>query len=154
MLNKVHLIGRLGKDPEFRTTPNGIAVATFSLATDEKRKNENGETTSKTEWHKIVAFRRQAEVARDYLRKGALIYLEGKIHYDSYENKEGQKVYTTEITCENFQMLDSRTDRGGDSVDRSSSQERSYKPQSPVESNIRGGGGGGDDFASDEDLPF
>ena len=72
MLNKVHLIGRLGKDPEFRTTPSGIAVATFSLATDEKRKNDNGETTSKTEWHKIVAFRRQAEVARDYLRKALI----------------------------------------------------------------------------------
>jgi|GEM_PF-459268 len=154
MLNKVHLIGRLGKDPEFRTTPSGIAVATFSLATDEKRKNENGETTSKTEWHKIVAFRRQAEVARDYLRKGALIYLEGKIHYDSYENKEGQKVYTTEITCENFQMLDSRADRG-ESVDRSTSQDRTQRPVSPVESNIRGGApAGGDDFASDEDLPF
>lgn len=149
MLNKVMLIGRLGKDPEFRTTPTGIAVASFSLATDERRKNESGETTSKTEWHRIVAFRRQAEVARDYLRKGSLIYLEGKIHYDSYENKEGQKVYKTEITCDNFQMLDSRSDRGDGG--------RTVEPVHNAsgggfESNLRNKVA--DDISADEDLPF
>ncbi|MDP2360120.1 MAG: single-stranded DNA-binding protein [bacterium] len=151
MVNKVMLIGRLGKDPEFRTTPTGIAVAHFSLATDERRKNENGELTSKTEWHRIVLFRRPAEIARDYLRKGSLIYLEGKIHYDSYENKEGQKVYTTEILGDNFQMLDSRSDRGGDNVDRTTSQER---PAPGIESNLPAGKAPVDAMADDEDLPF
>jgi len=153
MLNKVMLIGRLGKDPDFRTTPTGIAVARFSVATDERRKNENGEMVSKTEWHRVVFFRRQAEIARDYLRKGSLIFLEGKIHYDSYENKEGQKVYTTEILGDDFRMLDSRSDRGGDTVDRSTSQDRSY-PASPVESNLPGARPAVDAMADDEDLPF
>lgn len=150
MLNKVMLIGRLGKDPEFRNTPNGIAVASFSLATDEKRKNESGELISKTEWHRVVAFRRQAEIARDYLRKGSLVYLEGKLHYDSYENKEGVKVYKTEITCDNFQMLDSRTDRG-ESVDRADSQARGA---GGMEHNLPVGGKGADVVGDDEDLPF
>lgn len=149
MLNKVMLIGRLGKDPEFRTTPTGIAVASFSLATDERRKNESGETTSKTEWHRIVAFRRQAEVARDYLRKGSLIYLEGKIHYDSYENKEGQKVYKTEITCDNFQMLDSRSDRGDGGRVVEPARDSSG---GGFESNLRNKVA--DDISADEDLPF
>ena len=147
MLNKVMLIGRLGKDPEFRSTPTDVSVASFSLATDEKRKNESGELISKTEWHRIVAFRRQAEIARDYLRKGSLIYLEGKLHYDSYENKEGQKVYKTEIICDNFQMLDSRSDRGGgDSLDRGSSQVRPQGEAQPA--------GVPSSAAEDEDLPF
>jgi single-strand DNA-binding protein len=151
MLNKVMLIGRLGKDPEFRTTPTDIAVATFSLATDEKRKNESGELISKTEWHRIVAFRRQAEIARDYLRKGSLIYLEGKLHYDSYENKEGQKVYKTEITCDNFQMLDSRSDRGGgESIDRGNSQAHSQGASGSAQP----AGSFPASTAEDEDLPF
>jgi single-strand DNA-binding protein len=150
VLNKVMLIGRLGKDPEFRTTPNGIAVASFSLATDEKRKSESGELTQKTEWHRIVAFRRTAEIARDYLRKGSLIYLEGKLHYDSYENKEGVKVYKTEITCDDFRMLESRSERGGESLDRSNSQTSSYgKSPQPAPA-----GGAPDSASEDEDLPF
>ncbi|MFA7332077.1 MAG: single-stranded DNA-binding protein [Candidatus Delongbacteria bacterium] len=150
MLNKIMLIGRLGKDPDFRTTPTGMAVARFSLATDEKRRSDSGELTSKTEWHRIVFFRRQAEVARDFLRKGSLIYLEGKIHYDSYDNKEGQKVYTTEILGDNFQMLDSRSDRGEGG--------RSYEPAESgssggsIESNVRKHVD--DEIAADDDLPF
>jgi len=149
MLNKVMLIGRLGKDPEFRTTPTGIAVASFSLATDERRKNESGEMTSKTEWHRVVAFRRQAEIARDYLRKGSLIYLEGKIHYDSYENKEGQKVYKTEITCDNFQMLDSRSDRGDSGRVADATHD---SPGGGFTSNLKSKVA--DDISADEDLPF
>jgi single-strand DNA-binding protein len=127
MLNKVTLIGRLGRDPEFLTTNGGISLAKFTVATDEKRKNENGETFSQTEWHRITIWRRMAEVARDYLRKGSLIYLEGKIHYDSYENKEGQKVYTTEIVCDFFKMLDTRAGSGQNS---GGYQSRDAAPQS------------------------
>ncbi len=148
MLNKIMLIGRLGKDPDFRTTPTGMAVARFSLATDEKRRSDSGELTSKTEWHRIVFFRRQAEVARDFLRKGSLIYLEGKIHYDSYDNKDGQKIYTTEILGDNFQMLDSRSDRG-----RSDEPAESISSSGGIiESNVRKPVD--DEIAADDDLPF
>ena len=145
MLNKVTLIGRLGRDPEFRTTGSGISLTKFTLATDEKRKNEKGESISTTEWHRIVIWRRMAEVARDYLRKGSLIYLEGKIHYDSYENKEGQKVYTTDIICDFFKMLDSR----------SGQSEGEYQPRQENKSQSSGF----DKVSSpaledDDDLPF
>lgn len=149
MLNKIMLIGRLGRDPEFRSTASGIAMAKFTMATDEKRRGENGELTSITEWHRVVLWRRDAEVARDYLRKGSLIYLEGKIHYDSYENKEGQKVWTTEIIGNRFQMLDSRGDSGGGQGGGYNAQ--AAKPQSSgasVETNA-----GGTDL-DDDDLPF
>ncbi len=150
MLNKVMLIGRLGRDPEFKTTQSGIPLATFSVATDERRRGENGETQTITEWHRITVWRRQAEIARDYLRKGSLVYVEGKIHYDSYENREGQKVYRTDIVCDNFRMLDSRGGgQGGDggrSFDRSSSQER---PQSSGAPSVDDMGG-----MDDDDLPF
>jgi single-strand DNA-binding protein len=109
VINRVTLIGRLGKDPEFRD--GTVPVAKFSLATDSKRKDASGNLVSETEWHRIVCFRRQAEIARDYLRKGSLVYLEGRIHYDSYENKDGQKVYTTEILADNFQMLGGKSEQ-------------------------------------------
>ena len=154
MYNKVMLIGRLGRDPEFRTTQGGVPLATFSLATDERRRGENGETQTTTEWHRITAWRRQAEVARDYLRKGSLVFVEGKIHYSNYENREGQKVWRTDIVCDRFQMLDSRGggsggDGGGRSYDSSSSQEG---PQSSGSS----GSSGADDMGGmdDDDLPF
>ena len=108
MINKATLIGRLGKDPEFKQ--GTVPVAKFTLATDSKRKDASGNLVSETEWHRVVVFRRNAEIARDYLRKGALIYLEGRIHYDSYENKDGVKVYTTEILGDHFQMLGSKGD--------------------------------------------
>jgi single-strand DNA-binding protein len=143
------LIGRLGKDPEFRTTPTDVAVARFSVATDEKRRSDSGELVSKTEWHRVVFFRRQAEVARDFLRKGSLIYLEGKIHYDSYDNKEGVKVYTTEILGDNFQMLDSRSDRG----DAPRYEPAAKSSEGSVESNV-GRKRVDDEMTSDDDLPF
>ncbi len=148
MLNKIMLIGRLGRDPEFRTTATGIALAKFTMATDEKRRGEGGELQTNTEWHRIVIWRRQAEIARDYLHKGSLIYLEGRIHYDSYENKEGQKVYTTEITADRFQMLDSRGDsQGGGAPSGASSRAGAQEP-------VKEGGEPGGGFDQDDDLPF
>ncbi len=108
MLNKVILIGRLGADPEIRYLPDGTMVTNFNLATDESFKNKAGEKVQKTEWHKIITFRKLAEICGQYLTKGKLVYVEGKIQTRSWEDKEGVKRYTTEIIASNMQMLDSK----------------------------------------------
>ena len=111
MVNKVILIGRLGKDPEIRSTPSGTTVTKFSLATDEKFTDRNGEKQDRTEWHNIVAFGKLADICGQYLRKGKLVYIDGSIHYDSWDDKEtGQKKYRTEITAANMKMLDRKGD--------------------------------------------
>jgi single-strand DNA-binding protein len=108
MVNKVILIGRLGKDPEVRYTPDGTMVTNFNLATDEQRKDKNGEKIQKTEWHKIVTWGKLAEICGNYLVKGKLVFVEGRIQTRSWEDKEGVKRYTTEIIASNMQMLDSK----------------------------------------------
>jgi single-strand DNA-binding protein len=114
MINKVILVGRLGKDPEVRSTPSGTTVAKFSLATDEKFTDKSGEKQDRTEWHNIVAFGKLAEICGQYLRKGKLVYIDGSIHYDSWDDKEtGQKKYRTEITAATMKMLDRKGDDGG-----------------------------------------
>ncbi|MEN6487814.1 MAG: single-stranded DNA-binding protein, partial [Smithella sp.] len=107
MVNKVILIGRLGKDPEVRYTPDGAMVTNFTLATDESYKDKNGEKVQKTEWHRIVTYRKLAEICGNYLVKGKLIYIEGKIQTRSWEDKEGVKRQTTEIVANDMKMLDS-----------------------------------------------
>jgi len=113
-VNKVILIGNLGRDPELSYTPSGLAVARFSLATTEGRKNTEGEWIDHTEWHRIVIFGKTAETAGQYLSKGSQVYLEGRISYGSYE-KEGVKHYTTDIICVRMQMLGSRGEGAGPS---------------------------------------
>jgi single-strand DNA-binding protein len=108
MVNKVILVGRLGKDPEVRYTPDGTMVTTFNMATDESYKDKNGEKVQKTEWHKVVTYRKLAEICGNYLVKGKLVYIEGKIQTRSWEDKEGVKRYTTEIIANDMQMLDSK----------------------------------------------
>jgi single-strand DNA-binding protein len=108
MVNKVILVGRLGKDPEVRYTPDGTMVTNFNLATDEQRKDKNGEKIQKTEWHKIVTWGKLAEICGNYLVKGKLVFVEGRIQTRSWEDKEGVKRYTTEIIASNMQMLDSK----------------------------------------------
>ena len=108
MVNKVILIGRLGKDPEVRYTPDGAMVTNFNLATDEQWKDKNGEKIQKTEWHKIVTFGKLAEICGNYLVKGKLIFIEGRIQTRSWEDKDGNKRFTTEIIAANMQMLDSK----------------------------------------------
>jgi single-strand DNA-binding protein len=110
-LNKVTLIGNLGKEPEMNTLEGGITVAKFSLATTESYRDKEGNVQSETEWHSIVAWRNLAELAGKYLRKGSHIYLEGKIKSRSYEDKEGNKKYVTEIIADSFIMLDKPTDK-------------------------------------------
>ena len=104
-INKVILVGNLGKDPEVRHLDSGIAVANFSLATTENYKNKEGERVSQTEWHNIVLWRGLAEVAEKYLKKGANVYIEGKIKTRKWEDKEGTTRYSTEILGDNMTML-------------------------------------------------
>lgn len=109
-VNKVILIGNLGKEPEMRYTPNGVAVANLTLATSESWKDKNsGENVEKTEWHRIVMFQRLAEIAGEYLHKGSKVYIEGRLQTRKWQDKtSGQDRYTTEILADNMQMLDSK----------------------------------------------
>lgn len=107
-LNKAMIIGRLGADPEVRYTQSNTAVANMSVATTERFKDRNGELQERTEWHKVVAWGRTAEVCQQYLKKGSLVYFEGPIQTSEWEDKNGQKRYTTEIKALTMQMLDSR----------------------------------------------
>jgi single-strand DNA-binding protein len=108
MVNKVILIGRLGKDPDVRYTPDGTMVTNFNLATDEQWKDKNGEKVQRTEWHRIVTWGKLAEICGNYLVKGKLVFVEGRIQTRSWEDKEGVKRFTTEIIASNMQMLDSK----------------------------------------------
>ena len=114
MINKVILVGRLGKDPEIRSTPSGQSVARFTVATDEKFTDKSGEKQERTEWHNIAAWGRLGEICGQYLRKGKLVYIEGSLRTDSWDDKEtGQKRYKTEIVAREMKMLDRRGDEGG-----------------------------------------
>ncbi len=159
MINKVILVGRLGKDPEIRSTPQGNTVAKFTLATDEKFTDRAGEKQERTEWHNIVAWGKLGEICGQYLKKGKLVYIEGSIRTDSWDDKEsGQKKYRTEIVANTMKMLDRRGDEGGGgsggSYDRGSS---SYG-----QSQSRGGGSGSSgssrpassEIEDDEEVPF
>ncbi len=118
-VNKVILIGNLGKDPEVRYTPNGSAIATITLATSRQWKNkESGERQEETEWHRVVFFDRLAEIAGEYLKKGKSIYVEGRLKTRKWQDKEGQDRYTTEIVANEMTMLGSK-DGGGASDDAS-----------------------------------
>ena len=114
-INKVILVGNLGKDPETRYMPSGKAVTNFSIATSESWKDkQTGEQREQTEWHNIVVFGKQAEIAGQYLTKGKMVFVEGRIQTRSWDDKEsGKKQYKTEIICENFQMLGSKGDGSG-----------------------------------------
>lgn len=111
-LNKAMIIGRLGQNPEVRYTKSNTAVATLNIATSEKYKDRNGELQENTEWHRVVAWARLAEICQEYLKKGSLVYIEGTIQTREWEDKEGHKRYTTEIKALSMQMLDSK---GGES---------------------------------------
>jgi len=138
-VNKAILIGNLGRDPEIKYTPSGQAVTNFSIATTERYKDKNGEQQERTTWHNIVAWGRQAEIAKEYLAKGSPVYIEGRIDNRSYEDKDGNKRYISEIVVQRLQLLGRR----GES---SSSYDQSPPP--PPD-NFPDGGSGDDD-----DLPF
>ncbi|PJG85797.1 single-stranded DNA-binding protein [Conservatibacter flavescens] len=129
-VNKVIIVGNLGNDPEMRTMPNGEAVANISVATSESWMDKNtGERREVTEWHRIVFYRRQAEVCGEYLRKGSKVYVEGRLRTRKWQDQNGQDRYTTEIQGDVLQMLDSRADRGqgGYSAPQSTPAQPSYQ---------------------------
>lgn len=109
-VNKVILIGNLGRDPEVRYTPNGLAVANITIATSEVWKDkQSGENQERTEWHRIVMYQRLAEIVGEYLRKGSKVYIEGRLQTRKWQDKSGQDRYTTEIVAESLQMLDGKS---------------------------------------------
>jgi single-strand DNA-binding protein len=112
-LNKVLLIGNVGKDPEIRHLQGGAAVATIALATSERYKDRNGETREITEWHTVIAWRQLADLAENYIRKGSQIYVEGRIRSRSWDDQNGQKRYVTEIQADAIQLLGRRGDNAG-----------------------------------------
>ncbi len=140
-VNKVMLIGNLGRDPEIRYTTSGQAVANFTLATTEKYTNKAGDKQEDTEWHRIVAWGRLAEICGEYLTKGRMVYIEGSIRTRSWEDKEGNTKWTTEIVARNMQMLGSS---GGRSESSSTAAEKI-----PADFDIED-----DSFGSDDDIPF
>lgn len=114
-VNKVILVGNVGKDPEVKYLDNGVAVCNFSLATSETYNNKNGEKVTQTEWHNIVLWRKLAEIAETYVKKGMQIYVEGQIRTRSWEDKDGVKRYTTEILGTTMQMLGRKADNASES---------------------------------------
>ena len=154
-VNKVILVGNLGKDPEVRYSPNGGAVANITLATSESWKDKNtGEKQEKTEWHRVVFFGRLAEIAGEYLKKGAQIYIDGRLQTRKWQDKEGKDRYTTEIVAGEMQMLGSREGRGGSSAefDQSGDEGRSSNRAPAAAGAGKSSSGGGGDF--DDDIPF
>ena len=153
-VNKVILIGNLGKDPEVKYTPGGTPIARFSLATNERTKDKEGNWVDRTEWHNIVAFQRTAEVAAEYLKKGRSVYVEGRIHTDTWDDKDtGQKRYKTEIYVNNLVMLGGQREGEGAGMGsgragagKSNFDQRTPEPepsQAPTGAEI-----------TDEDIPF
>ncbi len=139
-INKVILIGNLGSDPEVRYTPSGVAVANFSIATSEEWKDkDSGEKKERTEWHRIVAWRRLGEICGEYLSKGRQVYVEGRIQTNTWEDKEGNKRYTIEIVANTVQFLG-----GPGSADMG-------RPESPPVPEFPGTPATG---AGDDDIPF
>ena len=156
-VNRVILVGRLGRDPETRYTSSGQAVANFSVATDESYKDRNGERQKRTEWHKIVVWGKQAEIAQQYLKKGSLVFIEGRIQSREWQDKEGQKRTSFEIVANNFRMLGGRAEGAaaaagamGTGVPRASDD---FEQSAPPEESYGGGAVGGPEI-SDEDIPF
>lgn len=141
-LNKAMIIGRLGQDPEVRYTQSNTAVANMSIATSERFKDSMGEWKERTEWHRVVAWGRTAEICQEYLKKGSLVYIEGPIQTRKWEDKEGQTRYTTEIKALTMTMLDSK---GNGSGGGSGKPDNSQPVSSDTDINV-------DEI--DDDLPF
>jgi single-strand DNA-binding protein len=158
-VNKVILIGNLGKDPEVKYTPAGMAVARFSMATADRVKDKEGNWQERTEWHNLVAFQRTAEIAAEYLKKGNKVYIEGRLHSDSWDDKEtGQKKYKTEIIINDLVLLGGPREGGGEGSGGYSGRgagkssggfdQRTPEPEPP-----QGATSGGPEI-TDEDIPF
>ena len=156
-VNKVTLLGNVGKDPEIRSTPGGTMVANFSLATSDRFQDAQGNWQDRTEWHNLVAFKRTAEIVRDYVKKGSKLYIEGKIQTRSWEDKDTKaKRYRTEIIVNDLSLLSGRDDSSGGS---GGGYSRSSSTSSAAVNEDQRTPAGQDDFAqsaeiSDDDIPF
>jgi single-strand DNA-binding protein len=149
-VNKVILIGNLGRDPETRYMPEGGAITNISIATTDKWKDKNGEMQEKTEWHRVAFFGKLAEIAGEYLKKGSQVYVEGRLQTRKWQDKDGQDKYTTEIVANVMQMLGSRQGMGGG--DRDAGGERPSAGAKPKAQPAAKPGGKFDDF--EDDIPF
>ncbi|HEX5235738.1 MAG TPA: single-stranded DNA-binding protein [Silvibacterium sp.] len=149
-VNKVILLGNVGKDPEIRATGGGTMVANFSLATTDRTKDASGNWTDRTEWHNLVAFQRTAEIIRDYVKKGSKIYVEGKIQTRSWDDKtSGEKKYRTEIIVNDLSLLSGRGEgEGGGSYNRSSSTSYDQRSPAPADDLVQS------TEITDDDIPF
>ncbi|MEZ4598347.1 MAG: single-stranded DNA-binding protein [Syntrophotaleaceae bacterium] len=148
-VNKVILVGNLGKDPELRYTPSGTPVCTFSIATSERFKDRDGQQQEKTEWHNIVTWRGLAEVCGKYLTKGKQVYIEGKIQTRSYDDRDGNKRYITEIVADQMQMLGRVGDEGGGQSQRREPRQERTQNQSTRQDEFED-----IPFNPDDDIPF
>lgn len=144
-INKVILIGRLGADPETRYMPNGDAVTNINLATTETWKNQSGEKQEKTEWHRVTFYRKLAEIAGEYLKKGKQVYIEGRLETRDWTDKNGIKRYTTGIIVEDMKML------GDKPAGQNNNTPAQSQPNNQTSNSAQQGRGGFDD---DDDIPF
>ena len=146
-VNKVILIGNLGQDPEVRYMPNGGAVTNITVATSETWKDKStGEQQEKTEWHRVVMFRRLAEIAGEYLKKGSKVFIEGRLQTRKWQDQQGNDRYTTEIVADNMQMLDSRGGGSADFAPRQQGAPAAAPAQAPAAAPV--------DNSYDDDIPF
>ena len=145
-VNKVILIGNLGKDPEVKYTAGGMAVAKFSLATNERYKDKGGEWQDRTEWHNVVAWQRLAEIVGEYVKKGSKLYIEGRLQTSSWDDKEsGQKRYKTEVIANDLVLLSGRGEDEGSSRSRGASASAGMDQRVPERDTAQ---------ITDEDIPF
>ena len=153
-VNKVILIGNLGRDPETRYMPDGGAITNISIATTENWKDKNGEKQEKTEWHRVAFFGKLAEIAGEYLKKGSQVYVEGRLQTRKWQDKDGQDKYTTEIVANVMQMLGSRQGMGGGAPDRDAGggEASGSRPSAASKPAAKAAGGKFDDF--EDDIPF
>ena len=151
-VNKVILVGNLGKDPEMRYTANQMAIANMSLATSERKKDQSGNWASHTEWHRIVSFGKLAEFCGNYLKKGRQVYLEGKIRTNKWQDKEGKDRYTTEIIADTIQFVGSRETGAGPSDTASSGAGNPMDSLTPAQ--MLDNSGASDITFDDDDIPF
>jgi single-strand DNA-binding protein len=150
MINKVILIGNLGRDPEVRRLENGAVVAKFSVATNETYKDKNGEFQTQTEWHDVVAWRYLAERAERNLAKGKLVYIEGKLTHRKYQDKEGKDRYITEVVANNLRLLERKEGSGSFTQNMPSEEPATASAKSTESASVSESTG----EASDDDLPF
>ena len=154
-VNKVILMGNLGRDPEVRFMPNGDAVCNFSIATTDSWKDKAGERQEKTEWHNIVMYRRLAEIAGEYLKKGRPVYLEGRLQTRKWQTKEGQDRYTTEVIADSMQMLGGRDGAPSQESQPSSQPEAKDEfDQTPSRNNQSGSSNSSSFDEFEDDIPF